>query len=222
MKKAALAAAALGAVTISALAAAVVGSGPSAGTASSHREAPLISEDPSADNTDPYAFRSPDKPSTVTIVANWIPAEDPAAGPNYYTFSPSAKYKIIDRTGDARPDIVTSSVSAARPGRRSGQHRPELVDVAEQAAVRPREDAAEHRPAVDPNYRNLAAKAVEQGGISISPASAMTPSRRHRVDLRPRRFPQGHRRQGRRQGISSAGYAVHAIALQIPDLGAAG
>ena len=58
MKKAALAAAALGAVTISALAAAVVGSGPSAGTASSHREAPLISEDPSADNTDLYAFRT--------------------------------------------------------------------------------------------------------------------------------------------------------------------
>ena len=107
MKKAALAAAALGALTISALAAAVVGSGPSAGTASSHREAPLISEDPSADNADLYAFRSPDKPSTVTIVSTWIPAEDPAAGPNYYTFSPGAKYKInIDRTGDARPDIV--------------------------------------------------------------------------------------------------------------------
>ena len=52
MKKAALAAAALGAVTISALAAAVVGSGPSAGTASSHREAPLISEDPSADSSE--------------------------------------------------------------------------------------------------------------------------------------------------------------------------
>ncbi|HWN21001.1 MAG TPA: DUF4331 family protein, partial [Gaiellaceae bacterium] len=107
MKKAALAAAAVSVAALAALAAAVAGSGPSAGTASSHREAPLIAEDPSADNTDLYAFRSPDKPGTVTIIANWIPGEDPAAGPNYYTFSPAAKYKInIDRNGDARPDLV--------------------------------------------------------------------------------------------------------------------
>ena len=57
--------------------------GPGNGTASSHREAPLIAEDPSADLTDVYAFRSPDKPSTVTIMANVIPGEDPAAGPMY-------------------------------------------------------------------------------------------------------------------------------------------
>ncbi len=80
---------------------------PSASTASSHREAPLISEDPTADNTDLYAFRSPDKPSTFTIVSNWIPGEDPAAGPNYYTFSQSARYNIyIDRNGDGRPDVT--------------------------------------------------------------------------------------------------------------------
>ena len=80
---------------------------PSASTASSHREAPLISEDPTADNTDLYAFRSPDKPSTFTIVSNWIPGEDPAAGPNYYTFSTTARYNIyIDRNGDGRPDVT--------------------------------------------------------------------------------------------------------------------
>src|SRR5712691_71743 len=80
---------------------------PSTSTASSHREAPLISEDPTADNTDLYAFRSPDKPSTFTIVSNWIPGEDPAAGPNYYTFSQTARYDIyIDRNGDGRPDIT--------------------------------------------------------------------------------------------------------------------
>jgi hypothetical protein len=80
---------------------------PSASTASSHREAPLISEDPTADNTDLYAFRSPDKPSTFTIVSNWIPGEDPAAGPNYYTFSQSARYNIyVDRNGDGRPDVT--------------------------------------------------------------------------------------------------------------------
>ena len=80
---------------------------PSSSTASSHREAPLISEDPTADNTDLYVFRSPDEPSTFTIVANWIPGEDPAAGPNYYTFSQSAKYLIyIDLNGDGKPDVT--------------------------------------------------------------------------------------------------------------------
>ncbi len=89
------------------LAALFVGRLPSPGTASSHREAPLISEDPTADNTDLYAFRSPDKPSTFTIVSNWIPGEDPAAGPNYYTFSQTARYNIyIDRNGDGRPDVT--------------------------------------------------------------------------------------------------------------------
>src|SRR5947207_1145085 len=80
---------------------------PGSSTASSHREAPLISEDPTADNTDLYAFRSPDKPSTMTIVSNWVPGEDPAAGPNYYTFSQSARYNIyLDRNGDGRPDVT--------------------------------------------------------------------------------------------------------------------
>jgi Domain of unknown function (DUF4331) len=92
-----VAAAAVGATTL----------GPGSGTASSHREAPLIAEDPSADLTDLYAFRSPDKPNTVTILANVIPGEDPAAGPNWYTFSPSARYNLtIDTNGDARPNVT--------------------------------------------------------------------------------------------------------------------
>ena len=82
---------------------------PGSSTASSHREAPLISEDPTADNTDLYAFRSPDNPSTFTIVSNWIPGEDPAAGPNYSTFSQGAKYNIyVDRNGDGRPEQTYS------------------------------------------------------------------------------------------------------------------
>src|SRR5438132_10641267 len=82
------------------------GPAPDAANASSHREAPLISEDPSADNTDLYAFRSPDKSDTLTIVSNFIPGEDPAAGPNYYTFSPTARYDIyVDRNGDGKPDV---------------------------------------------------------------------------------------------------------------------
>src|SRR5437667_7781259 len=83
------------------------GGSPSAAQASSHREAPLISEDPSADNTDTYAFRSPDRPDTVTIIANYIPGEDPAAGPNWYTFSPSARYVLYaDKNGDGKPDVT--------------------------------------------------------------------------------------------------------------------
>ncbi|HEX2302313.1 MAG TPA: DUF4331 domain-containing protein [Gaiella sp.] len=106
MRKGIAIAALAAAVSTAALGAAVT-LGPSDGTASSHREAPLIADDPSADITDVYAFRSPDKPSTVTILANVIPAEDPAAGPNWYTFSPSARYNLkIDTTGDVQPDVI--------------------------------------------------------------------------------------------------------------------
>jgi len=81
--------------------------GPAAGSASSHREAPLIAEDPAADLTDLYAFRSPDAPNTVTLLANVIPGEDTAAGPNWYTFSPGARYSIkIDTDGDVKPNVI--------------------------------------------------------------------------------------------------------------------
>src|SRR6266566_9738642 len=107
MRKAALVLVAACGALAAILAVALTGPGPQQSTASSHREAPLISEDPTADNTDLYAFRSPDKPSTFTIVSNWIPGEDPAAGPNYYTFSPSARYNIyIDRNGDGDADVT--------------------------------------------------------------------------------------------------------------------
>ena len=77
------------------------------GFASSHREAPLISADPLADNTDVYAFVSPDAPQTVTLIANWIPLEAPGGGPNFYKFGDDVRYRInIDNDGDARDDIV--------------------------------------------------------------------------------------------------------------------
>ncbi|NRB50465.1 MAG: DUF4331 domain-containing protein [Saprospiraceae bacterium] len=71
--------------------------------ASSHREAPLIANDPLADNTDVYAFRSPDDPNTVTIIANYIPAELPHGGPNYYTFGENIRYEVHIDNDATRP-----------------------------------------------------------------------------------------------------------------------
>jgi hypothetical protein len=74
---------------------------------SSHREAPEISKDPVADSTDVYAFVSPDRPDTVTIISNYIPLEGPAGGPNFFEFGDDVLYSIyIDNDGDARPDIT--------------------------------------------------------------------------------------------------------------------
>jgi hypothetical protein len=64
------------------------------GYASSHREAPLISTDPLADNTDVYAFKSPDDVNAITIIANYIPFESPDGGPNYYNFGSNIRYEI--------------------------------------------------------------------------------------------------------------------------------
>lgn len=75
--------------------------------ASSHREAPLIAGDPKADATDLYAFTSPDKADTVTLIANYSPFENPPGGPNFYTFGDNVHYDInIDNNGDAVPDIT--------------------------------------------------------------------------------------------------------------------
>ncbi len=96
------------AVMTAVAAAAFVGSlGPKGATASSHREAPLIADDPAADNTDVYAFVASDKPDHVTIIANYIPFEDPAGGPNYYRFDPTVLYEIkVDSDGDAAEDVT--------------------------------------------------------------------------------------------------------------------
>ena len=81
--------------------------GPAVSGASSHREAPLISADPQADNTDLYAFVSPDAPDTVTLISNWFPFEEPNGGPNFYPWATNAHYDIdIDNDGDGKADIV--------------------------------------------------------------------------------------------------------------------
>jgi hypothetical protein len=73
---------------------------------SSHREAPAISQDPVADNADTYAFVSPDDPSTVTIITNYVPLEGPPGGPNFFEFGDDVLYSIyVDNDGDALPEI---------------------------------------------------------------------------------------------------------------------
>ena len=74
--------------------------------ASSHREAPLIAGDPAADNTDLYAFVSPNDPNSLTIVANYAPFQEPAGGPNFFQFDPKVRYEIhVDNNGDGRSEI---------------------------------------------------------------------------------------------------------------------
>lgn len=80
---------------------------PPSSWASSHREAPSISEDPTADDTDPYAFVNPEDPSKVVLIGNWIPGEEPSSGPNYFRFSDSARYQInIDNDGQLPVDDI--------------------------------------------------------------------------------------------------------------------
>jgi hypothetical protein len=83
------------------------GLGPSLAGASSHREAPLIAMDPAVDNTDLYAFRSPERDGFVTFVANFAPFSEPDGGPNFYPFATDATYYInVDSDGDAKADAV--------------------------------------------------------------------------------------------------------------------
>ena len=90
-----------------AAAAAMPALAPDRAGASSHREAPRILGLPQYDTTDVYAFVSPDKPDTTTLIANWIPFEEPAGGPNFYPFATDALYEFnIDNDGDAKADIT--------------------------------------------------------------------------------------------------------------------
>src|SRR5580698_8705524 len=73
---------------------------------SSHREAPGISKDPVADSSDLYAFVSPDRPNTVTLIANYVPLQGPAGGPNFFEFGDDVLYEIhISNKGTAKSDI---------------------------------------------------------------------------------------------------------------------
>src|SRR4029434_5017958 len=82
---------------------------PNTSLASSHREAPLIVADPLADNTDTYAFRSTEsgRSGFVTLIANWIPFQEPSGGPHFYKFDDTVLYEIyVDNTGDGVEDVT--------------------------------------------------------------------------------------------------------------------
>ena len=95
----------VGAATVAALAAGALATTGVLG--SSHREAPRIMLDPSADNTDLYAFTAPDAPGKATIVSNWVPLQNPAGGPYFGKLDPAAHYYVkIDNTGDGVEDVA--------------------------------------------------------------------------------------------------------------------
>ena len=73
--------------------------------ASSHREAPLIADDPLADNTDVYAFKDPNDPEKIIIIADYIPFQLPQGGPNYYTFGENVRYEIHVKNQTANPTV---------------------------------------------------------------------------------------------------------------------
>jgi hypothetical protein len=225
MKQATAIAAFLGVIALAALAA-VTALGPGDGTASSHREAPLISEDPTADLTDVYAFRSPDKPNTVTILANVIPGEDPAAGPNYYTFSPNARYNLkIDTDGDVQPNLIYRF----QFGRKTGQFF--LGDTAQPYTVtrvqRGRTSVVAQGttppnnigPRSTPNYRSLVSKSMVSfdGGRSQAFAGQRDDPFFGDIgaifDLVAIRKGTGNMGGGK---DFFAGYAVHTIGIQVP------
>lgn len=92
---------------LTAITSAGLGALPGTANASSHREAPLTAADPQIDNTDVYAFTSPDDQNSVTLIANWIPFEEPNGGPNFYPWAAGAHYDInIDSNGDGKADTT--------------------------------------------------------------------------------------------------------------------
>jgi Domain of unknown function (DUF4331) len=221
---------ALGAVGLLA-AAAVVGAttiGPGNGVASSHREAPLIAEDPSADLTDLYAFRSPDKPNTVTILANVIPGEDPAAGPNWYTFSPNARYNLkIDTNGDARPNVTYQFQFRTKTGPFFLGDTAQPFTVTRVAGGKSRVVARGTTPPNNigprstPGYRSLAAKGVVPvaGGGSAFAGQRDDPffgDVGAIFDLVAIRKGTGNMGGGK---DFFAGYGVHTFGVQVPIAG---
>lgn len=227
-------------------AAASIGAVATTGVGSSHREAPLTALDPTADNTDVYAFVAGDAPDTVTLIANWVPFEDPAGGPNFYRFDDRARYYLnVDNTGDGAADLRyrfqfstkvrnPDSFLYALPGVASIAD-PKLNIVQRYSVTRQRlrsgKVVASKRIASDvavapnnvgpktiPNYDRVAAEALVglPGGGKVFAGPVEDP---FFVDLGTT-FDAINIRKGTGNAGGGkddlAGYNVHAIALQVP------
>ncbi|HWT23341.1 MAG TPA: DUF4331 domain-containing protein [Solirubrobacteraceae bacterium] len=228
-----------------ALAAGVIAVAP--GSGSSHREASLIALDPTADNTDVYAFTAADAPDALTVVANWIPFEDPAGGPNFYRFDDRAKYWInVDNTGDGVYDVRyrfafktryrnPDSFLYALPGV-SSISDPKLNIVQTYSVWRETYEhgrrTGEHRvaaglpvapnnvgPKTIPNYHAVAAEAVRTlpGGGKVFAGQADDPFFADLGGI----FDGINLRSGTGNAGGGkddlAGYNTHAIVLQVPE-----
>ncbi|HEY1594579.1 MAG TPA: DUF4331 domain-containing protein [Thermoleophilaceae bacterium] len=213
---------------------------------SSHREAPLTALDPTADNTDVYAFTAPDATNALTVVANWIPFEDPAGGPNFYRFDDRAHYWInIDNTGDGVYDVrylfkfkthylnknsflyalpgvssitdpklqVQQTYSVTLERYKNGKEQSSKV-VGRNIPVAPNNVG----PKTIPNYTAVANQAIHSlsGGAKVFAGQRDDP---FFVDLGTAfdainlRLGTGNQGGGK---DDLAGYAVHAIVLQVP------
>jgi hypothetical protein len=214
---------------------------------SSHREAPLTSIDPTADDTDVYAFTANDAQGALTIVGNWIPFEDPAGGPNFYGFDDSARYYLnVDNTGDGKPEVryrfrfttrvrnknsflyavpqvtsiddpelnVRQTYQVERLTYKKGKLRSTRT-IARGLPVAPNNVG----PKTIPNYDAVAAQASRSlpGGGKVFVGQRDDP---FFVDLGTTfdainfRVPTGDQGGGK---DDLAGYAVHSIALQVPE-----
>jgi hypothetical protein len=219
----------------------------SIGESSSHREAPLTSLDPTADDTDVYAFTAGDAPGSLTIIGNWIPFEDPAGGPNFYRFDDRASYYLnVDNTGDGAYDVRyrfrfktrtrnPNSFLYALPGVQSiGDPKLNVVQTYSvtrltyrRGELRDAKTLAEDLPVAPanvgpktiPNYDKVANEAIRglRGGGRVFSGPVDDP---FFVDLGST-FDAINVRKG--TGASgggrddTAGYNVHTIALQVPE-----
>jgi hypothetical protein len=213
---------------------------------SSHREAPLTALDPTADDTDIYAFVAPEATDKLTVIANWIPFEDPAGGPNFYRFDDRAHYYInIDNTGDGKYDIryqfafkthvlnknsflyALPGVSSIRDPKLNVQQTYQITreklkngkPVSEKVIARNLPVAPNNvGPKTIPNYTAVADQAIQPlpGGGKVFAGQRDDP---FFVDLGTT-FDAINLRMGTGNAGGGkddlAGYGVHSIALQVP------
>ncbi len=218
---------------------ALAGPGAGVSTASSHREAPLIAADPQVDNTDVYAFTSPDKPDTVTLIANWFPFQEPNGGPNFYPWADGAHYDInIDSQGTGNPDItyrwtfrtedqrgtntflynngvvknLTDPTLLFRQFYTLQELRPDCapVTLVDDAPVAPSRTGMASMPDYNP-LRNQATVQLPGGGQTVATQSADP----FFLDLRVFDLLYGANLKETGQN-TLAGYNVNSVALQIP------